>query len=117
MEDFVSGGETSRNGAELDGNLELIDVVRKHIHEVADLYLALGLVVRAGLRLANVRVVLIEHDFVVDAVLEGIGEETTVAAPRRMITVKDLLGGQLDCLARLEEDIALDGIDSGVRPG
>ena len=45
----------------------------------------------ARLRLAHVWVVLLGHKLVADCVFEGIGVESSMAPPRRMIAIQDLL--------------------------
>lgn len=88
----------------------------QHVDEIADLDLALGLIIHAGLWLADVRIVLLEHEFIVDGVLKCICEKTTVAAPGGVIAIEDLLGRKLDGLSCLEEHISLNSIDRGMSP-
>jgi len=117
LEHFVVRGNAGGNRPELDGNLELVGVVGKDVDEVSHLSLSLLLVVSASLRPARVGVVFFGHDGVLDGVLEGVGVETSVAAPGTVVAVNDLLHREGLHLAGLEEDVALDNINSDMGPG
>ena len=86
-------------------------VLWQDVDEVGDLHLALCLVLLAALRLSCVRVIFLTHDRVLNSVLEGVRVQTTVAAPGSMVAVEDLLNGQADHSACLEEGVTLHRIN------
>jgi len=111
LEDWICCTDARSDWAKFDSHLELMRIVWKNVDEVSDLDLALRLVEFTALRTPSVRIVLLRHDLVLDSVLEGISVKTTVAAPRCMIAVKDLLRRQVLHITRLQVGITLNRID------
>ena len=73
--------------SQFNSNFELVDIVRQDVDEVSNLHSALLLIILAALRLSNIRVVLLSHQFVVNGVLEAIGVEATMATPRGVVAI------------------------------
>ena len=70
-------------------------IVWQDIDKVGDLDFTLCLVELAALRVSSIWIVFLKHNRVLNGILEGVSEETSVAAPRIVITVDDLLSRQV----------------------
>lgn len=117
LELLCASRDGCRNGTKLHCDFHLVGIVRQHVDEVCGLHNALLRVELALLRYAHIGVVLVRHQWIRHGVLEGIREQTSMAAPRIVVAIKDLLRGKAHRLARLEEDVRFDDIDGHVGPG
>ena len=102
-----------------NGGLELVDGVGLDVGVARDLDLLEGLVGLAGAGGTGARGVwVVSHQFIGVGlqVVEGRVLPTTVAAERGLVARDNLLLGELDELAGLEEVSTLDGADSGEGP-
>lgn len=102
-----------------NGGLELVDGVGLDVGVARDLDLLEGLVGLAGAGGTSTRGVwVVSHQFIWVSlqVVEGRVLPTTVAAERGLVARDNLLLGELEELAGLEEVSTLDGADSGEGP-
>ena len=90
--------------------------MRQHVDKVCDGDFALLLVIGTLLWLACVGIVSQGHQWGVDCILKGVRVQTTMASPRSVIAIEELLSRESLHLACLEENVSLDGIDCSVCP-